>query len=486
MLVLLPLVLLPLASAFSIHIATNLTARKLLHQRSPGLALHNFQDINYHANIDLGGQSFTVLIDTGSADLWVAGNVANSTDTGQRAQGRYAQKNVEGPVKTADLHFGDYRVPDQAFLQVQPDDSHLENFGTLGLGPSSGSSFHNLLTPPAADPVLYRLFHQNITAPNYFTILLGREKDPTDRFTGTLTVGEIIGQYRSILAQPRLNITKLPDDVDGDQHLQVLLDEEGIIGPDGEPIPLLSEVRHSGSPARPTVVFDSGFSLPQVPRSVADAIYGKFAGAQYVSINGIGSVWILPCRHEVNVSFRFGGRVYPIHPLDMTMCVGLLVVLVGCLLMVSYRQPEDLGLGMLSNNTIRGERACIGTFQPFTFERGSQPSFDMVLGMAFMRNVYTLFDYGDFVPDSVEDLREEPYVQLLSLTDPVEAHTDFVTVRLATRDDGDEDEDGDAPPASASSSRVHSAIVAAVAVVGVLIVLAGFFVYRARRGRGVR
>ena len=46
-----------------------------------------------------------------------------------------------------------------------------------------------------------------------------------------------------------------------------------------------------------------------------------------------------------------------------------------------------------------------------------------------MRNVYALFDYGNYVDDTSND-RGDPYVQLLSVTDASSAHTDFVKVRL--------------------------------------------------------
>lgn len=46
-----------------------------------------------------------------------------------------------------------------------------------------------------------------------------------------------------------------------------------------------------------------------------------------------------------------------------------------------------------------------------------------------MRNTYTLFDYGDWVDDSSND-RQDPYIQLLSVTDKTQAHKDFVQIRL--------------------------------------------------------
>ena len=77
-------------------------------------------------------------------------------------------------------------------------------------------------------------------------------------------------------------------------------------------------------------------------------------------------------------------------------------------------------------------------FQPFTYDRGNNPNYDMVLGMAFskfggfffwqihnvfitstsVRNVYSLFDYGDFNQNS--STLKNPYIQLHSITDMAE------------------------------------------------------------------
>src|SRR5882757_11035664 len=46
-----------------------------------------------------------------------------------------------------------------------------------------------------------------------------------------------------------------------------------------------------------------------------------------------------------------------------------------------------------------------------------------------VRNFYTLFDYGNFVSDTSND-RGDPYVQLLSLTNPTTALADFVKARM--------------------------------------------------------
>ena len=46
-----------------------------------------------------------------------------------------------------------------------------------------------------------------------------------------------------------------------------------------------------------------------------------------------------------------------------------------------------------------------------------------------VRNAYLLVNFGDFV-DGKQDKVANPYVQLLPTTEPVEAHNDFVQIRL--------------------------------------------------------
>lgn len=50
---------------------------------------------------------------------------------------------------------------------------------------------------------------------------------------------------------------------------------------------------------------------------VAEALYANVPGAQLVTVASLdGQVWQLPCDKEVNVTFKFAGVSYPMHPLD--------------------------------------------------------------------------------------------------------------------------------------------------------------------------
>jgi hypothetical protein len=329
---------------------------------------------------------------------------------------------VPGDINTAQFQFDNYTVDDQAFsertcdlfpghaLIVFPvlvqDSSNIGLSdgvsGLMGLGPNSNSvvasKFKNLT---GASP-LSRIFSQNKTSSNYLSLLLSRENGTGDAFTsGQITVSEPVSGYENITSMPKLSVDKVK--LAADQHFQVLTDADGVIGPDGNAISISSIVPgvHDG---KLVAVFDSGFSLPQIPRKMADAIYGRVQGASYDTTN---QWWTLPCDQLLNVSFKFGGVTYPIHPLDLN------------------SDSPDLR---------QGSASCIGPFQPIGSGAFSIiGDYDMILGMGFLRNTYALFDFGDFVSTSSND-RGDPFVQLLPITDAASARADFVRVRLGGSD----------------------------------------------------
>ncbi|EKM51671.1 uncharacterized protein PHACADRAFT_261948 [Phanerochaete carnosa HHB-10118-sp] len=366
----------------------------------------NTRNAEYIANITLGGREIPVLLDTGSSDLWVTGQVPNTTDLGKSVSVSYAVGQASGDVNAADLVFAGYQVSQQAYLLVNDTASFSVNIesegfeGLIGLGPNSGSVILDKLDSDSGNSILNRIFSQNTTSANYLTLLLGRESPVNQSFTGQLTISEIVPGFEQIEQMPKLTVETVERLTDEDQHWQTYTDANGVIGPDGQPIAVDSIV-----PKAPDnqliVVFDSGYTLPQVPRAMSDMIYGRVQGAQYDETAG---VWLVPCDQLLNLSFMFGGVEYPIHPLDLV--------------------SSDFNMVDATGNPI-----CVGTFQPITTAFSLLGEYDIILGMAFLRNTYTLFDYGDWVEESSND-REDPYIQLLSITNKTQAHEEFVQVRM--------------------------------------------------------
>ncbi|KAH9933196.1 aspartic peptidase A1 [Epithele typhae] len=394
------------ALSFDVHVRSRsdtLTRRADTNNTIPVANTHNSE---YIANVTLGGRDIPVLLDTGSSDLWVTGTVPNSKDTGKSVSLSYAVGQASGDIYTADMSFAGYNVADQAFLLVNDTsafslDIEAQGFsGLIGLGPATGSVIRDKLDEHTGDSVLGRIFSQNTTTANYLTILLNRLEDPDSPSTGQLTVSETLPQYSNITSMPKLTVDKVHKLTDEDQHWQVYTDVNGIIGPDGSPISYESIVP-SAPDGQLVVVFDSGFTLPQVPRTVADAIYGRVQGAEY---NTVSEVWTIPCDQYLTLTFKFGGVEYPIHPLDISSS--------------DFNMVNSLG-----------DTVCLGAFQPITSAFSLLGEYDMILGMAFMRNVYALLDYGNFIDHSDVD-QGDPFIQLLSLTDVASAKQDFVQVRL--------------------------------------------------------
>ncbi|KAL6310369.1 acid protease [Sparassis latifolia] len=364
---------------------------------SQGANVVDSSDVKYFANLTLGGSPFQVLIDTGSSDLWVAGGIANTQNTGKKASVAYAIGDATGPILAAQLEFDGYTVENQAFISVPVDDSHPTGQGIIGLGPNSGSQVHAAFNNASGDAVLDNIFRQNTSTPNYMTVLLGRSVDVANPYPGELTIGSVISSYENITSQPKLPVSRVSDTVG--QHWLALLDKDGVVGPDGQPIEVSSTV---GGRDQLTVMFDTGFTLPQVPPAVAGAIYGRVPGAKFANFTNTGPVWTVPCDVELNVTFKFGNVSFPINPLDTN-------------------------LDTLNEQNANGSTICVGSFQPIT--TASSSNYDMILGMAFLRNAYMLINLGDFVDGSTSQTAP-PYIQLLPTLDVPQGHAAFVKERL--------------------------------------------------------
>ncbi|KIJ43065.1 hypothetical protein M422DRAFT_779838 [Sphaerobolus stellatus SS14] len=369
-----------------------------LHGRQTKTAsLANIGNTQYATNITIGGKPFTVSIDTGSSDLWVAADVPTATQTTLTAELDYAIGSVQGSIQFAETTFAGLTVPKQAFLSVKPDAvKNMTNDGTkglIGIGPSSSSVVRKKLADASGNPFLDNVFRLNTTTPNIMTVQLSRDGDTGSKVRGLFTIGEVNDDFEKIVNMPRLPVVVLPSSRSDTQHWTTLID--GFIGPNGKNLSI-----HSSTPGIPngklSAVYDTGFTFPQVPKPLSDAIYQQVPGSIFDSDAGF---WILPCDQEVNLTVVIGNQKYPIHPWDTSMKLKL-------------------------NGT---PQRCYGAFQPITSAQDG--TFDLILGMAFLRNAYMLVNFGDFVDGNLEH-QGDPYMQLLSVTDPAEAHQDFVNGRL--------------------------------------------------------
>ncbi|KZT57061.1 acid protease [Calocera cornea HHB12733] len=412
-------------------------ARYVPHRRAPALqrrdtgttgviSIGDVTNVEYTANVTVNGQSYLLTIDTGSSDLNIEGSVPNAQDHPEiEIDVTFAEGAEDGVLSFGTVEFAGHTVQNQAFSAFSPlffwpyhvptvSDPPVQ--GLVGLGPSVGSEIWVQLQSAisagtfahnAGDSLLDRIFQQDTTTPNFISFTLSRDDNAADAQgagSGTFTVGDVVPGYENITSMPQLDVLSAPNALLAAQHFTIQVD--GATGPNSKSITFPRSNVSGVASGKLVAVLDSGFTFPQVPAAIASGFYAGISGSQLVNINGLGDAWIMPCSAEVDASFTFAGHTYPMHPLDLN------------------QDPAFAGISGLGNNM------CLGGFQPIQDDATEALAglADMILGMGFLRNTYTLMNYGDFV-DSNADARAAPFVQLLSVTNPNQASIEFHNVR---------------------------------------------------------
>jgi hypothetical protein len=152
-------------------------------------------------------------------------------------------------------------------VEATPSTANPDGTGLIGLGPRFGSQVLGALNKSTGDPPIDRIFSQDTSIPNFISVLLSRPNDTSEPYTGEMTISEILPEFQNISSQPKVSVSVLTSKIEDDQHFSVLLDADGIIGPDGNAIKTTSNasLAPTHNPQQLQVVFDTGFSLPQLP-----------------------------------------------------------------------------------------------------------------------------------------------------------------------------------------------------------------------------
>lgn len=377
------------------------------------------QDLIYIADITLGGIEYPVQLDTGSSDLWIKGSsspLPNSTQTSTSYNITYGIGWAYGIVSYTSAGFAGINISTQAYLDTTKANNPALSYGAdgiAGLGFTSLSTIDALVNNSQSSSgrsLLYNMFMQNPSEPNFIAFALERSTDDnadSDDVEGSFSVGEYDPAHVGVA-----NTTAIPTwPVLSPKRWSLLL-EAYMIGS----VTLLPTTQVADVPSnRAVVVLDTGTSWSYVPSDVANNIYSGVSGAQFSS--GIGQ-WVLPCDAEVDMALQFGGQIFPLHPLD-----------------VNIKNPSD-------------SSQCLGTFVPSSFA-GSD--FDWLLGDNVLRAMYSVYDFGDFNSDGE---MINPFLKLLSLVNPDEASEDFVKARGGTAKSGITYNSSNSTASAASSTSI--------------------------------
>ena len=185
--------------------------------------------------------------------------------------------------------------------------------GLLGLGPSSSSVIRSKVKNAKGNPFLDNVFRLDTSSPNIMTVQLSRDGDTGAQVDGVFTIGEVANKFQDVEKMPRLPIVELSGSKRNRQHWTTLID--GFIGPNGQNLSISSST--PGVPkGKLSAMYDTGFTFPQVPKPLSDAIYQQIPGATF---DKDAFQWIVPCDQEVNITVVIGNQKYPVHPWDASM-----------------------------------------------------------------------------------------------------------------------------------------------------------------------
>ncbi|KAJ7643773.1 aspartic peptidase domain-containing protein [Roridomyces roridus] len=374
--------------------------------------INNYNDL-YTLNLTVAGTVFNVMLDTGSTDAWVAPTdtdvlSGNFTDTGAVAAIFYGDGSnfVNGTVGIAEVEVAGQKIADQAFINVlnsvgEEFDQEHGVIGLIGLGFDGPSGdIPAALTKAGYNgsevgkSVLTNIFDQNPTFGRFFAFSLSRVGDVADSADASLTISGYDDRYTAVQDAPLL-LQHPPNS----GMWSVQTDDVAI---NGVTIPWISS--SATSPKAPkTVLLDTGTSNILVSQELRDAIYSAVPGAILAANSSIpnpnfnqdNDVWVIPCDTPVNLTVKFAGLDYPIHPLDVTD--------------VSFLVGPDGNNYTVCINSVTNGGSVLGE------------NLDALYGDSMLRNVYTVFSFGNETTP--------PHVQLLSDTQTDEAAQDFALVR---------------------------------------------------------
>ncbi|KAF7343146.1 Six-hairpin glycosidase [Mycena venus] len=242
--------------------------------------------------------------------------------------------------------------------------------------------------------VLSSVFGMNPTGGRFFALAFSRIDDVNATADASLAISEYDPRYEDVQFEPQI-----PTYPAGTRGWSILSD--GIFV-DGVAIPWESHT--NTTPAGKTRIgFDTGCTNFFLPGEIRDAIYSAVPGAVLARNTSLpklhagedNNVWVVPCLTAINFTTSFGGHSYPIHPLDM---------------IDAFTQVGPDG----TNYTI-----CTGSATNGGSITNRSNDNDALFGLSFLRNVYTVFSFGDNTTD--------PSMQFLSVTN-ASAGEDFSRV----------------------------------------------------------
>ncbi|KAJ7454664.1 aspartic peptidase domain-containing protein [Mycena latifolia] len=373
--------------------------------------INNVKNNRYTATLTVAGTSINVTLDTGSTDMWInPPSVGPFESTGVSHKIAYGEGKtyINGTIGLSEVDIAGHKIPSQAFINVTDSAGFYEcqNSGICGLvglgfdnpavGIENALSTAGMDGPTVGKSVLSSIFDMNPDKGRFFAFSLSRLGDRKGSADASLTIGDYDEKYADVEWEP-----KRPLYPEGTKSWRILSDGFSVNGVD-IPWTVNSETTPAG---KKLVGLDTGTTNILAKPEIVSAIYSAVPGAVLAKNSSLWNthwsadkdVWVVPCNETISMTAYFEGHPYSIHPLDLSD-------------MYTRVGPDGV------NYTI-----CVGTITNGGTITNTNTSGDALLGDSFLRNVYTVFSFGDNTT--------APYVQFLSQTNEWQAGNDFRRVR---------------------------------------------------------
>ncbi|CEJ92989.1 Putative Vacuolar protease A [[Torrubiella] hemipterigena] len=307
----------------------------------------NFMNAQYFSEITIGNppQSFKVVLDTGSSNLWVPSQSCSSIacylhstydssssstykKNGTEFAIQYGSGSLEGFVSKDDVSIGDITIKGQDFAEATNEPGLAFAFGRfdgiLGLGYDTISVNH--IVPP-----FYQMVQQKLIDEPVFAFYLGSSEEGSEAVFGGIDEKHYEGKIEYI---PLRRKAYWEVDIDS-----IAFGDE------------VAELENTGA------ILDTGTSLTVLPSDLADLL-NKEMGAK----KGFGGQWTIDCAKRSSlpdITFDLAGSKYSLPATDYILEVS---------------------------------GSCISTFQGMDIPAPAGPL--VILGDAFLRRYYSVYDLG--------------------------------------------------------------------------------------------
>lgn len=323
-------------------------------------------DVSYFAPVSVGtpGQSFNLVLDTGSSDLWFATTLCNSCPSGtpefdpskstslqigsDSISLKYGSGSALGTIAQDTVTMGPFTVSQQIFVAVTDITGGLIQGALAGI---IGLAFQGIASSTAL-PFWQALVNDNVLSNPEFSFFITRfVDDPSAQAEepgGVLT----LGGTNTTLYQGDIDFRSFTSPIRGGSFwLQTVTG----VTVNGKSVSL-----PGGDSA--VAAIDTGTTLIGGPTAAVNAIWGAVSGAVALTGNLTG-FFAFPCGTKLSISISFGGPSWPI-------------------------SLADLNLGTVGNGR------CLGAI--FDITQGSnvtpgQGNPSWIIGDTFLKNVYSVF-----------------------------------------------------------------------------------------------